>query len=437
MEKIKVVWICHFSNKLVRHRLPLSKLILKSHIKKLFGKKPPKYIDFAPWVSTLIKEFEQFENTELHVIAPHIGLKKSICEFEMNGVYYHFFKSDKPLIHLNILEEHFRNSKNDYKLNRDLVDQFINSIKPDIVNLIGAENPYYSITALDIQKIPVYVLLQTVLSTPFKEIFNFKVDKNRIEIERKIFESKNYFGTGSRMYRDCVLNVNPSANVFDFWFPTQLPPYIPAQPFEFDFVFFASGLSPVKGIEEAIEAFGLVVKNKMDVKMNIIGSCDKGYKEVLQNKIKELGIEQNVEFSDYFSEHKDMFVQVKKSKIAILPNRLDVISSTIREAMFLEIPVVTTITTGTPYLNKDYQTVLLSKIGDIQALTDNMIELLYNNELRNDLVANAKNLADRIFDNTAIAKKLVNDNIAILNHYNNKIKIPQELLFNIENYPEY
>jgi glycosyltransferase involved in cell wall biosynthesis len=47
---------------------------------------------------------------------------------------------------------------------------------------------------------------------------------------------------------------------------------------------------------------------------------------------------------------------------------LTIPAGTVIEAMLLEIPVITYKTTGTPYLNKDGETVLLCDIGDINQL---------------------------------------------------------------------
>lgn len=438
MEKIKVVWICHFSNHQIRENLPLSSLWFINLIKLISGKGGTnKYKDFAPWITQLIAEFEKINDIELHIISPHSGLKKLTSEFALNDIHYYFFKPEMPLHVDRIVQKVFNIKNRTYRLNRYFVKNFIKRIKPDVVNLFGAENPYYSITALDIKEVPVYVLLQTVLATPFRTKFNFRVDAFRLELEEEIFKSANYFGTAARMYHDCVVGNNSEANVLEFWFPTQIPPTITTQTKEFEFCFFSNGVSQIKGIEDAIDAFSFVAQSNNNIKMNIIGSCNAEYKTFLNNKISAAGLEGNVVFSGHFPKHADMFKQVKKSKMAVLPNKLDVISSTIREAMFLEIPVVTTITTGTPYLNKRDQTVLLSEIGDIKALANNMLELLNNPELSKKLVENAKKLADEIFDNKAIAKKLVTDNKAILNHFENGVPIPEPLLFNIDNYPEY
>ena len=59
--KLKIAWICHFSNKEILEKLPLSKMKVKNFLKAMLGEKTEtSYADFAPWVKNLIKEFEKF-----------------------------------------------------------------------------------------------------------------------------------------------------------------------------------------------------------------------------------------------------------------------------------------------------------------------------------------------------------------------------------------
>ena len=78
--KIKVVWICHFSNPQIRKRLKFKNSFIRK--KELF--------DFAIWNTNGIKEFEKFDDIELHVISPHAYIS-NIQEFNINGIYYYFF----------------------------------------------------------------------------------------------------------------------------------------------------------------------------------------------------------------------------------------------------------------------------------------------------------------------------------------------------------
>ena len=61
-EKVKVVWICHFSNKKVRQHLNLSSNRLKFFLKRIIGERSTNYyIDFAPWITNLIKELQNYK----------------------------------------------------------------------------------------------------------------------------------------------------------------------------------------------------------------------------------------------------------------------------------------------------------------------------------------------------------------------------------------
>jgi len=436
-EKIKVAWICHFSNEKVREKLPLSKRMFLNGIKKLLGISPYTYNDFAPWVNNLITEFEKFNNVELHIIAPHAGLSPFKHSFEMNGIYYHFFRPELPLrfdIAVNRLP-HQENRK--FLLNRLWVKQFIKEIQPDIVNLIGTENPYYSITVLDIKDIPVYVSAQTVYTNPDRLKLSGNCNLLNWNTELKIHHKEKYYGCTGRMHRDLIINNNPNAIVFKNFFPIQHPGKVKEVEKEFDFVYYAQHVSAKKGIEDAIDALAVVKKEKPDVTFKVVGHCPPDYRVFLNEKIKKLELTENISFHDYFPLHSDMHQYIKKARFALLPIKLDVISGSVVEAMLLELPVVTYKTTGTPYLNKDGETVLLSEIGDIERLAANMLKLLNSPELAEQLKIKAKAFAEKEFDNAANAKRLVEDYKAVIAHYHHGTPIPEKLLFNLDEFPKY
>ena len=437
MEKLKVAWICHFSNEKVREKLPLSKMRASNFLRIIFGKTKFKYGDFAPWVNNLITEFEKFKDVELHIIAPHAGLSPFKYSFEMNGIYYHFFKPELPL-RLDILVSRLpHQEKRRFSLNRLWVKQFIKEIQPDIVNLIGTENPYYSITVLDIKNIPVFVSAQTVYTNPDRQKISGNCDPLRWDTELKIHHKEKYYGCAGRMHRDLILRNNPDAIIFKNFFPIQYPKKVKEVEKEFDFVYFAQGVSQKKGIEDAIDALALVKKEKPDVTLMVVGHCPPNYKVFLNKKIDNLGLTENISFHDYFPVHSDMHQYIKKAKFALLPVKLDVIPGTVIEAMLLELPVVTYKTTGTPYLNKDGETVLISKIGDIEHLAANMLKLLDSPELAEQLKKKAKAFVEKEFDNTASPKSLVEDYKAVIAHYHDGTPIPKELLFDLNEFPIY
>jgi len=434
---MKIVWICHFSNQKIRDRLALSERKISNSIRSIIGGKKILYGDFAPWVTNLIYEFEKFKDVELHVISPHAGLKKWTCEFEMNGVYYHFFRPEWPLMMDKLAIRMFGLKKRQFRLNRFVVKKYIRKIEPDIVNLIGTENPYYSITALDISTIPVFVSAQTVYTNPERLKLTGNCDPFRWDLEMKIHQKEAYFGCIGRMHRDMILKNNPNAIIFKNFFPIEKPEAVKEVPKEYDFVFFAAGVTPKKGIEDALDALALVNKEKPGVSLNVVGRCAPDYKSRLVQKIAMSGLVQNVYFNDYFPVHADMHQHIKKARFALLPIKLDVISGTVIEAMLLELPLVTYKTTGTPYLNKDGQTVLLGDIGDIEKLAANMMALLDAPELAEKLKREAKAFVEREFDNTRSARRLVKNYRAVIAHYRDGQPIPEDRLFDLKEFPLY
>ena len=105
--------------------------------------------------------------------------------------------------------------------------------------------------------------------------------------------------------------------------------------------------------------------------------------------------------------------------------------------MLLGLPVVTYKTSGTPYLNKDGETVLIGDIGNIEGLANNMLKLLDNPGLATKLREDAKSFVEKEFNNTMSAKRLVSNYKAVIDHYNFKISIPEEQLFDINEFPIY
>ncbi len=437
MKKLTVAWICHFSNQEVRNNLPLSKMRISNFLRSILGKTKFKYGDFASWINNLIKEFEKFEEVELHIIAPHMGLKKKRFDFEMNDIYYHFFKSEDDTLFSRIKNTLGFIKSQKYLKNRLQIKQTIDQIQPDIINLIGLENTYYSIAALDINNYPIYVSIQTVLNNP--NLSKYAVgDSYAREIEMKILQKEKYFGCSGRLYHDLIQQVNDQAIFFKMFFPIQHPPKIEENiRKEFDFVFYAARVVKNKGIEDTLDALALVKKEKPSVKLNVIGYCPKEYKQLLLKRIEALDLKDNVIFHDYFPLHEDLFRQVLKSKFAVVPGITAIINGTVIEPTLLGLPVITYQTTGTPYLNREKECVLLAEIGDIKGLANNMLKLMNDENYGQMLAQNANEFVTRTFDNTTSAKRLVEDYKAVIAHFHNGTSIPEELLFDLNEFPKY
>ncbi|MBU0460076.1 MAG: glycosyltransferase family 4 protein, partial [Nanoarchaeota archaeon] len=340
-KKLKIVWICHFSNEETRNKLPLSKR--------------RQYFDFAPWISNLIKAFEKIENVDLHVISPHRGLQQFIYQYKHKGVSYYFFKPDLPLIH-RIPAFLPLDKWTSFIRNRLIVRSLIKKIKPDIINLHGAENAYYSSTVLGLKKtnIPVYIAIQGIYWNPerFKE--GVKKDETRIMIERKIHGEFKYFGIGAPFLMNLIKIDNSDAIFFLKQYPLSTNLLIDnhKENKEYDFVFFAR-IKQSKGIEDLFDALAKVKKEKSDVRLNIIGPCASDLLDSLKQKAKKLGITNNIVFTGYLPTLKEVYQEASKARFSVLPTKIEVMPGTVLESILLGLPVITCKVGGLPFLNKD------------------------------------------------------------------------------------
>lgn len=421
MDKLKVVWICNFSNIQVRNKIPLSKMRFNNLIRKLIGKQKHQYNDIAAWVTTLITEFEKIDDVELHVISPFVGLKYLFYRFELNGIFYYFYQPNLPFVHIKFTNILF--------FNKLFVTWQVKRIQPDIINLIGTENPYYSATVLGIKNIPIYVSVQTVYTNPQRKQKGINCLKFNWDIELKIHKKENYYGCSGTLHRDLILNNKKNAIIFKMFFPFSMPSNELNTNKIYDFVFF-SDLKKYKGIEDLIDAMVLVKKKKANVTLNVIGKCSRKYKDYLTKKIKGLELNNNVIFSDFFKTQEELHHQVKKSRIAVFPVIMDIIPTALLEAIMLGLPVAAYRTTGTPYLNKEGKCVLLCDIGDIKNLAENMTEFMNNPEYAYHISQKARIFVEKEFNSNIISKQLIDNYYAVINHYRKRIPIPQELLFN-------
>ena len=416
MKKLKIVWICHFSNAEVRKRLPLAR-------------EGRAVADFAPWISNMIQEFKQFENIEIHIISPHRGLKSINCSFDCEGLHYHFFKADIPF--MNRRWPHFfrLDAWTGFILNRLLVRYFINQIKPDLINLWGAENSYYSSTILGIKNIPILISIQGIYSNPNR----FKLereDKLRSKFERRVHSENKYFGVSAPFMPELIKRDSPDPILF--WTSSVKRIQIPKNCSKekcYDFVFFAR-LTPVKGPKDALEALALVKNKKPDVTMRMMGPAGSiKILDELRAQAKALGIEKNVKISGGFALQEDMLKEAARAKFYLLPTVIDTIPGTLFEAIYLDLPVVSYKTGNIPLLNTGETRVLLCERGDIASLANNMIRLLDDPQLSLDLSQKAKEFVEKWFDNRNIALNFIDQYKAVLEHYHHNEPVPASLLY--------
>ena len=427
-KKLKIVWICAFSNEMVRQHLPLDNRKLYNFTRRLLGM-PTKgggYVDVASWNTTLFEYFKQRNDVELTVISSHSGMKKTVVEFEEEGIHYFFVKSE----YSTLMKRLISSPTIWHKLNpmRPIIRTIVHKINPDIVALMGAENAFLSGTILGLEKeFPCIFKAQTIYNNPNRGNLGV-VDPHNAYVEKLIFEALPYASVSAKMHYDMYRTFQKNSYNFQWRFGTTFYPVEKIEKKEYDFVNFAIHMVPSKGFLDSIKALAIVKNSHPNVTLNLIGSPSPEHDKIYRNLVSELGVEKNVVFTPSFGLQKDLFQHLQKARFALLPYKLDYISSTTWQAMHYEMPVVCYRTLGTPTINAEKECILIADIDNVQMLAEKMLLLLENPDKAEALRRNAKELVDSKNDGKKITDEIVRNFHAVVEHYRNGTSIPKEYL---------
>lgn len=398
--RLKVVWICHFTNSEMQNLLPLRK------------RRP----EFASWIPNMIKGFENSNEIELYIISPHEHLKRTTF-VKLRNINYYFIPFGIPILH----RHWFRFLRIDILFNfygfRKKVKYVIDKIKPAIINLIGAENSYYSSSIFDyFLSYPVLITIQGFISE-FKNSEKLSYDiRNRIIVEEKILKMFNYF-CGEQDSSNYINSYNLNHTFFKLYYPVNelLVSQTPDKHYKYDCIYFGR-ISKEKGTEDFIKVISEIKYVKNEVKACIIGS---GNILPFVNLAKELNCENNIEFIGFVDTQKELFELVKSSRVFLAPPYNERLSSTLREAMLLKVPIVAYATGGIPYINEFDENIFLVKTGDYKEMARKTFLLLEDQVLASNLALKAYNYAVKEYSLNINSERLQNAYKFIINNFKN------------------
>lgn len=427
MRKLKVAYICHLSNSLIRERLNQNISWYNNFFRKILGKKEENISDFAVWNTYAIEEFKKLEDIEWHIIAPVRFVNRNRYVWIDNNVTYHLFRDQYDKLGYKILKSFLPDKFVQYKRNRRIIKSTVKDIAPDLIHVVGAENPHYSLSLMDVDdKIPTILQLQTLISDPDFQA-NYPISPKRYEylcdIENKLLKKATYVGTIAKKFLTIIKANHPEVKLVDTNLPLTEPVKTIPRDLEkkYTFVYFSLNIS--KAADYAIESFAIAHKKYPSITLDVIGGYDIAFKKQLDHRIEELKIRNNVFFEGEMVSHDDVINQIRLSKYALLPLKIDLISGTIREAMANGLPVLTSDTGefGTQKINTDNQKVLISPKGDHEAMAANMIKLMEDEELSHRLVGNSFNYMNNRKSNKEIVDHWIECYHDILSSWAKKI----------------
>lgn len=350
--------MCGFTNKMVQQKI-----------------KPMKYVgEIAPWISNLISVFENNEHIELHVISPHQYIRGT-KKFSHCGIHYYFVNQGIPLAGKNWPSIFPLDLWTDYYMFRKKIKSLVEKINPDIIHLHGAENTYHSSAIMQFSgEYPVFVTVQGIINQSGSETKRVLRRKQR---EKEIFRTFRHFGYRTETMVADIKKMSSEAVLHKHHYLVRRVDIHKTEKL-FDLVFFAR-VTREKGIEDLIHAISIIKLNYPAISLCVIGS---GRIEKLKQMAAELGVEENIVWAGFLPEHSDVHELASKAKISVLPTYHEIISGTIVESMFLQLPVVAYDVGSIHEVNKHEIIISLVEKGDVNGLAAAIIELLDNEDLR-------------------------------------------------------
>lgn len=372
-KKLKVVWLCHF---------------ISDELNEYFNTKE----NIGAYWMTQFLDIMRNRDVEIHVVAPNYYTNRDV-EFELNGISYHLYKYYSGLIN-STRYAYFELALRDEKNIVSATSKYIDEINPNIVHLFGAENITYSRGILPyIGKIPTVVSFQGYIQlAELKGSFARKYAiRKRVRTENEILSTCPYVtfgdfeGFSKRYYlehygKGKVFNINFSFKKVDID-ATRVKK-------EYDIVFWGR-VTVDKGVEDLIQAVQILKDKKPNVKCLILGGGSEEYRAKLDKIVSDNNLKKNVIFGGFQKTDEDLFNNASKAKVYVLPTHYDALPGSIREGMYMKLPVISYPVGDIPELNKEKECIQLAKYKDIEDLADKIDILLSDEDKYQKQVENA------------------------------------------------
>src|SRR3990167_7178259 len=139
-----------------------------------------------------------------------------------------------------------------------------------------------------------------------------------------------------------------------------------------------------KGVDYLLEAFQVAQKSISDLSLTVIG--DGSYYQEMKNKAYALGMSNHVSFMGYLYDAKRLLNQYD---VLVMPSSIEGFGRVLIEAMAAGVAVISTQISAINEIIENRLNGLLIPYGNVPSLTQAMIEIVRNHDLRETMQKNA------------------------------------------------
>ena len=156
-------------------------------------------------------------------------------------------------------------------------------------------------------------------------------------------------------------------------------------------IVYAGRLDAVKDVQTLIRAMPEVVSRFSGVELHLLGDDRTGDTAFeLKKLVKRLQLTGNIFFRGNMSRDQ-VLEELSEAWFSVVPSRVEAFGYVVIESFLSGTPVVGSDTTGIAEILRDKRDGFLFKVGDFKDLAQKMIQLLENEEMRNEMSANCRN----------------------------------------------
>ncbi len=166
-------------------------------------------------------------------------------------------------------------------------------------------------------------------------------------------------------------------------------------------ILFSGRLVYEKGIQHLIAAMPKIIQNYYDAKLVIVGKG--GMLDELKQQVDYLGLGNKVYFTGYL-DHKKLFKMYKCADIAVFPSTYEPFGIVALEAMLAGLPVVVSDIGGLNEIVDHGVNGMKSYAGNPNSIADSILTLLYDYQLADKIVKNAKQKIKDKYNWTKVAQ---------------------------------
>ena len=411
--KPKVVLLCHYWSE------EMAEMVGRKHY----------FRELSPWIQETLNLFKGKDDVEYHVVAPNYASNQNVT-CERDGIHFHFYhysptwlsKLTAPIIKRTVkhsepykIAERLANTLTGFRTPAKTAAAIIREINPDLIHLYGSENPDYAASAIKLmQEYPMLLTVQgyAYMQSPSKMFLEKRFYDYRVKYESFLNNKIRFFTSTRRMTAREFKDLRPGhfnscEEVFFVTVITKVPKEDASTTEKrYDLVYYAR-IDKNKGIEDLISVVADLKGKGRSLKTLVMGRGSESYIDQLKETIKEKGLGDLIDFAGFIESHEDVYKLAAQARLMVLPTHNDGIPNTIREAMFMKLPVVANNVGGIPRFNGNRHCIHLVELGDLTGLSDGICKMLDDKEYRDELVKNAYQEANEVYSPAAIYEQTI------------------------------